>query len=120
MTFEAGKAAIIHIARKPYKPSTTPFTIKGQEIRLKEHDKILGVIMDMKLKHKEHTAEAAAKRLEAVLELRRIKWNSSATMRQLFRFIVAPVVDYASNVEMHQCKYSQKLQLIVGHPNDDN
>ena len=61
--------------------------------------------MDTKLKYKEHIAEAAAKGLEAVLELRRLKGLSPATARQLFTATVAPVVDYASNVWMHECRY---------------
>ncbi|KAK8061945.1 hypothetical protein PG994_008311 [Apiospora phragmitis] len=64
-TFEADKTAIIHFARKPHKAGPTPFTTKGQEVRPKEHVKILGVIMDTKLKCKEHIAEAAAKGLES-------------------------------------------------------
>ncbi|KAK8000511.1 reverse transcriptase [Apiospora arundinis] len=123
-TFEADKTAIIHFARKPYKADPTPFTIKGREVRPREHVKILGVIMDTKLKYRQHIAEAAAKGLEAVLELRRLKGLSPATARQLFTATVAPVVDYASNVWMHECRYRaaapvnriQKIgaQAIVG------
>ena len=66
--------------------------------------KILGVLMDTKLKYKEHIARAASKGLEAVMELRRLRGLSPATARQLFTSTVAPVVDYASNVWMHACK----------------
>ncbi|KAK8036812.1 reverse transcriptase [Apiospora phragmitis] len=103
-TFEADMTAIIHFARKPYKTDSTPFTIKGQSVQPKTHVKILGVIMDAKLKYKEHIARAAAKGLEAVIELRRLKGLSPATARQLFTATVAPVVDYASNVWMHECR----------------
>jgi hypothetical protein len=60
--------------------------------------------MDAKLKYGEHIATAAAKGLEAVLELRRLKGLSAATARQLFTATVAPTVDYASKVWMHAFK----------------
>jgi hypothetical protein len=61
--------------------------------------------MDAKLKYKEHMARAASKGLEAVMELKRLRGLSPATARQLFAATVAPVVDYASNVWMHEFKY---------------
>lgn len=103
-TFEAEKTAIIHFTRKAYKSATDPFTIKGQTVKPKDHVKILGVIMDAKLKYEEHIARAAAKGLEAVLQLRRLRGLSVATARQLFISTVAPTVDYASNVWMHAFK----------------
>jgi len=104
-TFEADKTAIIHFTRKSYKTDAQPFTIKGQVVQPKEHVKILGVIMDAKLKYREHIARAASKGLEAVMELRRLRGLSPATARQLFTATVTPVVDYASNVWMHECRY---------------
>ena len=104
-TFEAEKTAIIHFTRKAYKSDTEPFTIKGQAVRPKDHVKILGVVMDAKLKYKEHMARAASKGLKAVMELKRLRGLSPATARQLFAATVAPVVDYASNVWMHEFKY---------------
>ena len=50
-TFEVDKTAIIHFARKSYKTDSTPFTIKGQSVQPKTHVKILGVVMDAKLKY---------------------------------------------------------------------
>jgi hypothetical protein len=103
-TFEADKTAIIHFAPKMRKSDHEPFTIKGQTVVPKDHVKILGVVMDTRLKYKEHIARAASKGLEAAMELRRLRGLSAATARQLFTSTVAPVVDYASNVWMHACK----------------
>ncbi|KAJ5155682.1 hypothetical protein N7492_008485 [Penicillium capsulatum] len=97
-TFEAEKTAIIHFAPKASKSDQEPFTIKGQTVKPKDHVKILGVLMDTRLKYKEHIARAASKGLEAAMELRRLRGLSLATARQLFASTVAPVVDYASNV----------------------
>ncbi|KAJ5559512.1 hypothetical protein N7513_001911 [Penicillium frequentans] len=103
-TFEAEKTAIIHFAPKTRKLDYEPFTIKGQTVTPKDHVKILGLLMDSRLKYKEHIARAASKGLEAAMELRRLRGLSPATARQLFTSTVAPVVDYASNVWMHACK----------------
>lgn len=56
-------------------------------------------MMDAKLKFKEHIARAAFKGLEAATELRRLRGLSPLTARQLFTATVAPVLDYASNVQ---------------------
>ncbi|KAJ5494161.1 hypothetical protein N7463_010248 [Penicillium fimorum] len=103
-TFEADKTAIIHFAPKMRKLDHEPFIIKGQTVVPKDHVKILGLLMDTRLKNKEHIARAASKGLEAAMELRRLRGLSPATARQLFTSTVAPVVDYASNVWMHACK----------------
>lgn len=96
-TFEAEKTAIIHFTPKTRKSDYEPFTIKGQTVVPKDHVKILGVLMDTRLKYEEHIARAA-------MELRRLRGLSLATARQLFISTVAPVVDYASNVWMHGFK----------------
>ena len=102
-TFEAEKTAIIHFTKKSYKTTTDSFTIKGQTVQPK-CVKILGVLMDDKLKYREHVARAASRGLEAAMELRRLRGLSPSTARQLFTSTVAPVVDYASNVWMHVFK----------------
>jgi hypothetical protein len=70
VTFKAEKTAIIHFNCKAYKANLEPFTIKGQVVQPRNSIKILRVIMDNKLKYKEHIARAASKGLEAVMELR--------------------------------------------------
>jgi hypothetical protein len=80
-------------------------TIEGEEVKPKQLAKILGVVMDTKLKFREHMARAAIKGLSAAMCLRRLKMLSSRTARQLFMATVAPAMDYASDCE------SQKLLL---------
>ncbi|KAI2791712.1 hypothetical protein POX_c04584 [Penicillium oxalicum] len=103
-TFEADKTAIIHFASNANKSDQRPFTIKGQTVEPKDHVKILGVLMDTRLKYKEHIVRAASKGLEAAMEFRRLRGLSPATARRLLTSTVAPVVDYASSVWMHACK----------------
>jgi hypothetical protein len=59
--------------------------------------------MDSRLNYKEHIARASSKGLEVAMTLKRLKGLSPATARQLFTAMVAPVVDYASNVWRHAC-----------------
>ncbi|EED11815.1 hypothetical protein TSTA_109950 [Talaromyces stipitatus ATCC 10500] len=103
-TFEANKTAIIHFTPKAHKSEQEPFTIKGQAVKPKDHVKILSVIIDTRLKYKEHIARAASKGLEAAMELRRLRGLSPSTARQLFTSTVTTAVDYASNVWMHAFK----------------
>nr|AEB91360.1 unknown [Verticillium dahliae VdLs.17] len=103
-TFEADKTAVIHFTRWAKRSDSEPFTIKGQTVKPKQHVKILGVIMDIGLRYREHIARVATKGLEAAMELKRLRGLTPATARQLFTATVAPVVDYASNVWRHRCK----------------
>lgn len=97
----------MHFTRNARKTDATPVMIKGQSVEPKECTKILGVIMDTRLKFRQHIAEAASKGLEAAMELKRLRGLSARTARQLFAATVTPVVDYASNVWMHA--YKDKL-----------
>lgn len=78
--------------------------IKGQTVEPQDHVKILGVIMDAKLKYKEHIWRAASRGLKAAMELRRLRGLSTSTARQLFTCTVAPVVEYVSSVWMQAFK----------------
>ncbi|KAM3547880.1 hypothetical protein ARSEF4850_009746, partial [Beauveria asiatica] len=106
-TFETDKTAIIHFTRNARKADAAPVMIRGQAVMPKNHVKILGVIMDSRLKYKQHIARASTKGLEAAMELKRLRGLSSATARQLFTSTVVPLVDYASSVWMHA--YQDKL-----------
>ena len=110
-TFEARKTCIIHFTRKAYKLDAQPYMIKDQLVHPKTHAKVLGVIMDPQLKYKEHIAWAATKGLKAAMELQRLRGLTPATARQLFAAMVAPVVDYASNVWMHRCVYKRAAPI---------
>ncbi|KAM3490228.1 hypothetical protein MY3957_006467 [Beauveria namnaoensis] len=106
-TFETDKTAIIHFTRNARKADAAPVMIRGQAVMPKNHVKILGVIMDSRLKYKQHIARASTKGPEAAMELKRLRGLSSATARQLFTSTVVPLVDYASSVWMHA--YQDKL-----------
>ncbi|KAK2687437.1 hypothetical protein QWA68_014059 [Fusarium oxysporum] len=103
-TFEAEKTAIIHFTRYTGRVDSEPFTIKGEKVSPKDQVKVLGVVMDSRLHYKQHMVRAATRGLEAAMELKRLKGMAPSTTRQLFTAMVAPVVDYASNVWMHACK----------------
>src|SRR5216117_3306935 len=102
-TFEAEKTAIIHFSRNKERLDITPFIIKGQAVEPQEQVKILGVIMDQQLRYKQHIARAATRGLKVAMALKRLKGLAPSAARQLFTSVVAPVVDYASNVWLHSC-----------------
>jgi hypothetical protein len=81
----------------------TPITIKGEVVMPKETAKILGVLMDSKLRYKQYIASAATKGLLAAIALKRLRIVSPLIVRQLFELIVVPVVDYASNIWIYVC-----------------
>jgi hypothetical protein len=81
--------------------------VRGQTVEPQDYVNILGVVMDVKLKYKEHIWRAASRGLEAAMELRHLGGLSTSTARQLFTSTVVLVVDYASNVWMHA--YKDKL-----------
>lgn len=103
-TFEADKTNLIHFTRSDPKVDRLPAVVKGQAVHPTDHVKILGVIMDSRLKYRQHIAYAASKGLEAAMALKRLSGLSAATARQLFTATVVPTVDYASSVWMHACK----------------
>ncbi|KAF6515042.1 hypothetical protein HZS61_004948 [Fusarium oxysporum f. sp. conglutinans] len=111
-TFEAEKTAIIHFTRKAYKSDAEPFAIREQLVRPRTQVKVLGMIMDASLKYKEYIAQAATKGLKAAMELQRLRGLTPRTARQLFAATVAPVVDYASNVWMHACRWLRKKREL--------
>lgn len=104
-TFEADKTSIIHFTWNEVKVDRMPVQIKGQMVQPRNQVKILGVIMDSRLKYQEHIARAGA------MELSRLRGLSSATARQLFNATVAPAVDYARNVWRQACQ--KKLAAAV-------
>ena len=63
--------------------------------------KILGVIMDTRLRFKIHILRTANRGLQAALALKRLHMLSPTAARQLFQATVIPVVDYASIIWVH-------------------
>ena len=64
-TFEPDKTAYIHFTRNSKRQDNTPLNIRGNEIYPKDEVKILGVIMNCKLRYKHQMAKAATKGLAA-------------------------------------------------------
>jgi exonuclease III len=110
-TFESTKTVLVHFTRATRRSSNAIVTFKGETISPKSEAKILGVIMDSRLRYKNHIARTAAKGLNAALALKRLKMLSPSSARQLFNATVVPVMDYASNVWMHAARESEMAAL---------
>lgn len=67
-----------------------PVEIKGRKVQPKDHVEILGVVMDARLKYRQHMVRSGVERTGGSQR------SEAATARQLFTVTVAPVVDYAS------------------------
>ena len=93
-SFEGDKTAFIHFTRKKtHQSAEEPITVKGEEIRPTPSVKILGLVMDSRLRYQEHAARAATKGLQAAMALKRLRGLSPSVARKLFNATVAPVVD---------------------------
>ena len=76
-------------------------TVGDKEICPTTEVKILGVIMDTRLRFKTHILRTANRGLQAALALKRLHMLSPTAARQLFQATVTPVVDYASTIWVH-------------------
>jgi hypothetical protein len=97
-TFEAEKTSFIHFTRSPKNDTQGTLAMKGELIHPQNEVKVLGVILDQKLRFKAHVARAAKKGINAALALKRLKGTSPKAARQLYMALVAPAMDYASPV----------------------
>lgn len=102
-TFEGDKTAVVHFSRNTIRVDNARFWIKGQTVHPQDQTKVLGVVMDSELRFKQHIARASSRALKAAVELKRLKGLPPSTARQLFTAMVAPVMDYASNVWRYAC-----------------
>ncbi len=93
-TFEEEKTVLIHFTRTGARLSNTTVKIKEQEVQPATEVKLLGVVMDSKLRYRTHMALAATKGLKVAMALKRLQMTSSLMARQLFICMVAPVVNY--------------------------
>jgi hypothetical protein len=111
-SFEGDKNAFIHFTRNNnHQSAEEPITVEGEEIRPTPSVKILGLVMDSRLRYQEHAARAATKGLQAAMALKRLRGLSPSVTRKLFNATVAPVVDYASSVWMHARRASAERVL---------
>jgi exonuclease III len=97
-TFEPTKTAFIHFTRRENVEAESPIRVNGVEVYPKEEVKILGVILDKKLKFDAHLARRGSKGIKAAWALKRIRGMTTDMARQLFTATVAPVIDYASPI----------------------
>ena len=110
-SFEGDKTAFIHFTRNSRQSAEDPISVKGEEVRPTPSVKILGLVMDSRLRYQEHTARAATRGLRAAMALKRLRGLSPSVTRKLFNATVAPVVDYASSVWMHARRASTERVL---------
>ena len=75
--------------------------LEGQDIKYNSTLKILGVILDEKMKFDSHTEQVERKALRSLDLLRRVKETEVANTKcrmQLYKVLVTPQVEYATAV----------------------
>ena len=69
-TFKGKKTALVHFIRNPRLRSDKPLNIKNIDIPPQNEIKILGVVMDSKLRYKSYVKKISSKGLKAALALK--------------------------------------------------
>jgi hypothetical protein len=98
-TFQAEKTELIHftrVERLDQKPQI-PLRVGEQLINPNDQVKLLGVIMDSKMRMKRHVARATARAMKQCMTLRRLKGLRPRQMRQLYMATIVPKMDYAAS-----------------------
>lgn len=117
--FKPEKTAYIHFTRTSSRlENRIPLSMKDETIPNSPHLKILGVVLDQRLKYDVHAAHFAKRGLRAVLALKRLRGSRPSTRRQLFNAVVAPTVDYASplwspGATIKLVKMAEEVQTIA-------
>jgi len=103
VTFEEEKTVLIHFTRNDARLSNATVNIKGQEVQPATEVKLLGVVMNMELRYRNHMALAVTKELKVAMALKRLQMIFPSMARQLFICMIASVVNYAMVVWKHAC-----------------
>lgn len=98
--------------------ATKSLKLNGACIQPSPNLKLLGVVLDQKLKYQEHIGNEVKRGIDAVLALKRLRNLRPETARQLYNSIVTPVTDYASviwapNTSISVLNQLDKVQRIV-------
>lgn len=111
-SFQPDKTALIHFTRTPSRlEDRTPLCVKGQRAEDSWYTKILGIMLDQQLRYDIFTAWVAKWGLRVAMALRRLRGLRPRTVRQLFIFTVAPVVDYTSPLWSQEHRQGWKAWL---------
>ena len=92
-TFKGEKTTLVYFTRNAKLQSDIPLSIKGIDVKPQSEAKILGIIMDLGLRYKNHIKKVLSKGLKAALALKRMREVSSDTACQPFTATVAPIIN---------------------------
>ena len=98
--FRADKSYMTHFTRNKKKllapGEDSSLTLNGTGIKPSPRLKLLGVVLDQRLRYREHIGNVAKKGVLATLALKRLRNLRPETVRRLYNSTVVPVIDYAS------------------------
>lgn len=97
-TFEANKTALIHFKYRPGEDDKIPsLRFLGMEIEPQDKIKVLGVILDTKLRMAAHIEKIVERATKKCLAIGRLRGVRPKQVRQLCRTIINTTTDYAAS-----------------------
>lgn len=101
--FNPEKTVLVHFTRNKTKlleedRAPTYIEFGREKVKAQPEVKILGVVLDQRLRYRQHIAQATKRGITAALALKRLKNLKPEVTRQLFVSTLAPLVDYASPI----------------------
>jgi hypothetical protein len=98
-TFEPSKTGLVHFTRRPKEGEQNgpDLQFQGRDIAPSEHIKLLGVILDSKMKFHQHVARMTAKATRQCLAIKRLRGVRPKQVRQLYNATVTPIMDYCAS-----------------------
>lgn len=119
--FDLGKFQLIHFTRNERKYTPLPLTISGHVVPASDSAKYLGIVLDRRLRWREHADMAIAKGTSVVLAIGRLARPTfglpHSHIRQLFQAVVVPKMEYGLPVwytPVRQVEGSSRLKGSVG------
>ena len=94
-----------------------PLTINGEDIKMENSTKLLGVTLDSKLTWHEHIVKQCNKAKNILMQCRRVvgpTWGfTPVTMKWIYTAIVRPCLSYGSVVWINGLKTKRNLNLLI-------
>ena len=116
LSLNASKTEIVIFTRKTTVVKLSDFILDGVAIEISDEAKYLGVTLDSKLNfetHKDNKANAARKSIFSARNLVWKKWGPTPRiMREVYKTIVRPKIDYACHIWQHKKGRAPELEKV--------
>jgi hypothetical protein len=97
-TFTTEKTELIHLTRRKKELGKGSVRMDGKTIQAGSTAKLLGVVFDQELRWKDHVQQVVKQATTATHGMSGLRHLRPAQMRQIYRAVVLPRLDFASTV----------------------